>query len=142
MIVMQNKIFLDSNVWLYLFLQDDDEKYKITEKYLLKNNLNSSFVITYQVINEVANILLKNNFTEIEIRENIEYLFKINTLQNFTKEIVLLASSVREKYSVSFWDSVIIGSALYAKCDTLISEDMQDGLMIDNQLLIKNIYLK
>jgi len=138
---MRNKIFIDSNIWLYLFLQDDKEKYKITEKYLLKNNLNSTFVITYQVINEVASILLKNNFTETEIRENIEYLIKINTLQDFTKEIVLIASSIRERYSISFWDSIIIGSALFAKCDILISEDMQDGLIIDNKLLIKNIFV-
>jgi predicted nucleic acid-binding protein len=88
---MQNKIFIDNNIWLYLFLQDDNKKYKITEEHLLKNNLNSTFIITYQVINEVANILLKNNFAEVEIRENIEYLLKVCTLQNFTKEIVLIA---------------------------------------------------
>jgi len=137
---MQNKIFIDSNIWLYLFLQDDNNKYKIAEEYLLSNNLNSTFVITYQVINEVANILLKNHFTEVEIRENIDYLFRVCTLQGFTKEIVLTASSVREKYLISFWDSILVGSALFAKCDTFISEDMQNGLIIDNKLLIKNIF--
>ena len=136
---MQNKIFIDSNIWLYLFLQDDKEKYKIIEEYLI-NNKNSIFIITYQVINEVANILLKNNFSEFEIRENIEYLFKVCTLQDFTKEIVINASSIREKYSLSFWDSIIIASALFARCDMLVSEDMQDGLIIDNKLLIKNIF--
>jgi predicted nucleic acid-binding protein len=139
---MQNKIFIDSNIWLYLFLQDDNKKYRIAEEYLIKNNLSSSFIITYQVINEVANILLKNNFTEIEIRENIEYLLKVCTLQDFTKEILLTASFVREKYSISFWDSIIIGSALFAKCDILVSEDLQNGLIIDNKLLIKNIFYK
>jgi predicted nucleic acid-binding protein len=139
---MRNKIFIDSNIWLYLFLQDDNKKYIITEEYLLMNNLNSTFIVTYQVINEVANILLKNNFTEVKIRENIEYLLKVCTLQNFTKEILLTASFVREKYSISFWDSIIVGSALFAKCDTLVSEDMQNGLVIDNKLLIKNIFQK
>jgi predicted nucleic acid-binding protein len=137
---MQNKIFIDSNIWLYLFLQDDNKKYVITEEYLLMNNVNSSFIITYQVINEVTNILLKNSFTESKIREYIEYLLKVCTLQDFTKEILLTASSVREAYSISFWDSIIVGSALFAKCNTLISEDMQDGLIMNNELLIKNIY--
>jgi predicted nucleic acid-binding protein len=137
---MQNKIFIDSNIWLYLFLQDDNKKYKVAEEYLLGNNLDSTFIITYQVINEVANILLKNNFTEVEIRENIEYLLKVCTLQDFTKEILLIASSIREKYSISFWDSIIVGSSLFAKCDTLVSEDMQNGLMIENKLLVKNIF--
>ena len=137
---MQNKIFIDSNIWLYLFLQEGNRKYKIAEEYLLSKNSNSTFIITFQVINEVTNILLKNNFTEDEIRENIDYLFRVCTLQDFTKEIVLISSSVREKYSISFWDSILVGSALFAKCDILVSEDMQNGLIIDDKLLIKNIF--
>jgi predicted nucleic acid-binding protein len=137
---MQNKIFVDSNIWLYLFLQDDNKKYKIVERYFMKNNLNSTFVITYQVINEVSNILLKNNYTEAEIRESINFLFKVCTLQEFTKEIIVTASFIREKYSFSFWDSILVGSALFSKCDMLISEDMQNGLIVYEKLLIKNIF--
>jgi predicted nucleic acid-binding protein len=107
---------------------------------LKKNNIDSELIITYQVINEVTNILLKNKFTEIEIRKSIDYLFKICMIQEFSKEIVLTASSVREKYSISCWDSILVGSALFTKCDTFVSEDMQDGLIIDNKLLIKNIF--
>jgi predicted nucleic acid-binding protein len=60
------------------------------------------FITTYQVINEVSNILLKKNYTEIEIRETVDYLFKVCTLQEFTKEILLTASFIREKYTFSF----------------------------------------
>jgi predicted nucleic acid-binding protein len=137
---MKNNLFIDTNIWLYFFLKDDRRKYRIVMEYLEKNNLDSKFIITYQVINEVTNILLKNNFTEIEIKENIDYLFKICAIHDFSKEIVLLASYVREHYSISFWDSILVGSALSAKCNTLVSEDMQDGLIIDNKLLIKNIF--
>jgi len=139
---MQNKVFIDSNIWLYLFLQDNEEKYRISEEYFLNNNMNSTFIITYQVINEVSNILLKNNYTEINIKESINYLFKVTTMQEFTKEIVLTASFIREKYSFSFWDSVIVASALFSNCTTLISEDMQNGLIINDKLLIKNIFAK
>jgi predicted nucleic acid-binding protein len=137
---MSDKVFVDSNVWLYLFLQDDDEKYKITEKYFKANGLRSIFVITYQVINEVSNILLKNGYTETKIRENIDHIFRLSTIQDFTKEIILTASSVRENYSFSFWDSILVGSALFSECNMLVSEDMQDGLMVNNKLLIKNIF--
>jgi len=136
---MRSKTFVDSNIWLYLFLQDNDEKYKMTEQYFMSNNLNSIFISSYQVINEVSNILLKKKFTEAEIRESINYLLKVCTLQELTKEILLTASHVRERYSFSFWDSIIIGSALCSKCDTLITEDMQSGLIVDEKLVIKNI---
>jgi len=77
---MRNRVFVDSNIWLYLFLQDDDEKYRIVEQYFMSNNLNSIFVTSYQVINEVSNILLKKKFAETEIRESIDYLLKVCTL--------------------------------------------------------------
>jgi predicted nucleic acid-binding protein len=136
---MTDKIFVDSNIWLYLFLQDNNEKYKLVEDFFTKNNINSTFIITYQIINEVSNILLKNGYTETKIKENVEYMFKICTIQNFTFDIILLASSMREKYSLSFWDSIVVGSALFSGCNILVSEDMQDGLIINNTLLIKNI---
>jgi len=135
---MKNRLFIDTNIWLYVFLGDDRKKYKRATEYLEKNNIDSELIITYQVINEVTNILLKNNFTELKIKEYIDYLFKISTVQDFSREILVIASSVREQYSISFWDSILVGSALFAKCDTLVSEDMQDGLIVEETLTIVN----
>jgi predicted nucleic acid-binding protein len=139
---MTGKIFVDTNIWVYLFLQDNDEKHKTAEDFFLKMSVNSIFIITYQIINEVSNVLLKNNYSEMEIRENIEYMSKMCTIQDFTKEIVLAASLIREAYSFSFWDSIIVGSALFSECNILVSEDMQDGLIVNKKLLIKNIFKK
>jgi predicted nucleic acid-binding protein len=36
--VKTDKIFVDTNVWVYLYLHDDEEKYKIAEEYLSGNN--------------------------------------------------------------------------------------------------------
>jgi predicted nucleic acid-binding protein len=137
---MKNKFFVDTNIWLYLFLEDNSEKHGIASEYITKNESNFEYVITYQVINEMTNVLLKNGFTEIKILEIIDYVIKSCTVLESSKEIILIASSIRERFSISFWDSILVGSALFAKCDTLVSEDMQDGLMIDNKLLIKNIF--
>jgi predicted nucleic acid-binding protein len=139
---MADKIFVDTNVWVYLYLHDNEEKYKIAEEYLLKNNQDVVFIITWQIINEVANTLLRYKYGETEIRKYIEQLCKTCTIQDFTKEIVLKASSLREKYSFSFWDSIIVGSALFSECNMLISEDMQNGLTVEGKLTIKNIFVK
>jgi predicted nucleic acid-binding protein len=127
---MTDKIFVDTNVWVYLYLHDDEEKYKIAEEYLLKNDQDTVFIITWQIINEVSNTLLRYKYGESEIRKYIEQLCKTCTIQDFTKEIVLTASSLRGKYSFSFWDSIIVGSALFSECNILISEDMQNGLIV------------
>ena len=46
--------------------------------------------------------------------------------------------SVVEAINLSFWDGLIVASALFGNANILYSEDMQDGLMIDNQLTIIN----
>jgi predicted nucleic acid-binding protein len=66
-------------------------------------------------------------------------MYKICTIQDFSKEITILAFLLREKYSLSFWDSIIVASALAANCNILASEDMQHGLKINN-MTIHNIF--
>jgi predicted nucleic acid-binding protein len=55
---------------------------------------------------------------------------------NVKADIVHHASSLRESYSFSYWDSLIIAAALNADCVVVYSEDMQNGLHIDNLTII------
>ncbi|MCH5434654.1 DNA-binding protein, partial [Leptospira interrogans serovar Canicola] len=48
----------------------------------------------------------------------------------YTNENILNAIEIRNRYKLSFYDSVLIGSAIEANCKTLLSEDLQDGLQI------------
>jgi predicted nucleic acid-binding protein len=50
----------------------------------------------------------------------------------------LQAQQLRENYCFSFWDSLIVAAALKANCETLYSEDMQDGLLVNKTLRIIN----
>jgi len=138
---MTDKIFIDSNIWCYFFLQDEEEKYKIAENFFSNKENETIFVISYQVINEVTNKLIQKQFAAKTIKENIEFMYKICTVQNFTKDIITLGFELREQYSFSFWDSIIVASALYSNCNILASEDMQNDLKINN-MVIKNIFTR
>ena len=43
-----------------------------------------------------------------------------------------------ERYGLSIYDAMIAASALDAECDTLWSEDMHDGIVIQGRLRIAN----
>jgi len=45
---------------------------------------------------------------------------------------------MREKYNISYWDSLVVASALESGCTKLYSEDMQEGLVVDGILNIIN----
>ena len=42
---------------------------------------------------------------------------------------------------LSHWDSLIVAAALAAGCDTLYSEDMQDGQVFEGRLTLKNPFV-
>ncbi|HNW49555.1 MAG TPA: hypothetical protein PKH79_00650 [Prolixibacteraceae bacterium] len=67
----------------------------------------------------------------------------IDTISNFKVHLnlpdtVVKAVVIAEQYGFSFYDSLIIAAALEERCDILFSEDMHDGLVIDQSLSIIN----
>ncbi len=57
-------------------------------------------------------------------------------------ELFLTASYLRNRYSFSYWDSLIVAAALNGNCSTIYTEDMQHGQIIENTLTIINPFQK
>ena len=73
-------------------------------------------------------MLFRSNFQEERISSINRELYNRCRGVEFNLTILESASNLRTQYSFSFWDSLIVASALAT------SEDMQDGLIISNQL--------
>ena len=52
-----------------------------------------------------------------------------------------IAFNLSLKYGFSYWDSMIVATALENNCEVLYTEDMQHGLLVEKTLLIKNPFL-
>ena len=138
---MTDRVFVDSNIWVYLFTSDDDTKNKTVKQYITENMKTNLLVISYQVVNEVCCVLKKKKYTEPEIRRVADDMIAFCELSGYTTDIIFIASELRERYSFSYWDSYIVASALESQCDVLASEDMQGGLRINN-MIIENVLKK
>jgi predicted nucleic acid-binding protein len=62
---MIGKIFIDSNIWIYLFADEGDPKNEMAKYYIAKNSADNILAISYQVLNEVTHVLKKKYFTEM-----------------------------------------------------------------------------
>lgn len=62
-------------------------------------------------------------------------IFKFGVI---TKIDIKLAMNIKKRYKFSYWDSLIIASALENNCAILYSEDMQHGQIIEDRLTIVN----
>jgi predicted nucleic acid-binding protein len=139
---MTEKIFVDSNIWIYLFASDDINKNTVARNFVSDNSLRDNIlVVSYQVLNEVAAVLkIKKKFSEEKIRFVIKTMLDLCIVQDFTTNILIEASALRDKHSISYWDSLIVATALEAECQKLSSEDMQHEQTVSG-LIICNIFL-
>lgn len=134
--------FLDSNIWLYYLLENQSSTIQESErKRGIAQTLTDSenIIVSTQVINEVcANALKKAAFTEAQIKLLIQTFEARCTVIAPSIEILIRASDLRSQYHFSFWDGLIVASALSTNAKTFYSEDMQDGLIVEQRLTLIN----
>ena len=132
---MNDNCFIDTNILVYCYTDDEPDKY---QKALKIANGTNIFIST-QVLTELSNTLKRKFKLDWQVVENAicEISSDFNVYINKPATIER-ACRVADKYQYSFYDSLIIGAALSANCKTLYSEDMQDGQVIENCLTIVN----
>ena len=124
--------FIDSNIWLYAFIETP-QKSAIAKSIIS----NSDIAISTQVINEVCvNLIKKVHFSEKNIQHLTESFYNKYDVIEINREILLKASDIRGHHSFSFWDSLIVASALFWHSDILYSEDMQAGFIIEETVIV------
>ena len=132
--------FIDTNIWLYAFIETDDTTKSATARTLIQE---SEPVVSTQVINEVCvNLLRRADFTEEQVSRLVESFYEKYRVIVLTQSVLLMASQLRQRYALSFWDSTIVATALSAGVSVLYSEDMQHGLTIEEQLQVRNPFVQ
>ncbi len=128
--------FIDTNIWLYALLDTGEAEKSSRAKEVITQ---TEPILSGQIINELCvNLIKKAGFTEEQISQLIEALYEKYPIIEMDESILLDASQLRQEYALSFWDSMVVACALAADVETLYSEDMQDGLVIREALVIKN----
>ncbi|MBI3898148.1 MAG: PIN domain-containing protein [Gammaproteobacteria bacterium] len=126
-------VFFDSNVVLYL-LSGDAAKADRAETLLADGG-----VVSVQVLNEIANVARRKlGMTWVEVGEILTQVRTVCRVEALTVETHLRGIEVAERHGFSVYDAMIIASALEAGCQTLYTEDLQDGQKIEDILTVRN----
>ena len=136
---MKDRIFIDTNVLVYIHLFDEEsqDKRKVLQN-LLHRRIDAELIINVQVINEFYNVLLRKNIEDNVIQEKIHSQLEICSASELSLKTVFSAWKLREKYKYSYWDSLILAAALENNCAIIYSEDMQHDQIIEDRLTIVN----
>lgn len=126
--------FFDSNVLLYL-ASSDSEKAARAEEIVLEGG-----AISVQVLSEVTNVCRrKMKLSWAETNAFLDGILQLlPNVQPLTLATHHLRTALCDHYQFSVYDGLIVAAALEAGCSTLWSEDMHDGLVVDQKLCIVN----
>ena len=123
--------FLDTNLLVYA--QTSDPRSAAARQAILAGG-----VISVQVLNEFAAVLrrkFKRDWDEIaeavaDVRTTLDPVRPISIETHET------AVDLAREHDFSFYDALIVASALEAKCDTLLTEDLQAGRRIQGLTIV------
>lgn len=136
---MSGKIFLDTNIVVYLYSGDEPEKQAVALA-LIKQ---STPVISTQVLSELANTLNRKFSLSFDVvAQAVAEIRDACTVIPVTPDTIAQALALAQKYRYSYYDSLILAAALSAGCEALATEDMQDGQVIESALTIHNPFVK
>lgn len=138
-----NVEFIDSNLFVYLFDQNDERR-RTRAREIVENALrNGSGIISYQVVQEVLNVVTHKMQSPLSAGDAMTFcdLMLVPMWRIFPSEhLYRRALDIKQRYSISFYDSLIVAGACEAGCTRLLSEDFQNGQSIEG-LQIHNPFL-
>lgn len=127
------RAFIDSNVLLYL-LSADTAKADRAEAIVQAGGR-----ISVQVLNEIANVARRKlAMPWPEVNEVARLIQSLCPVEPLTVETHDKGRQIAERYGFSVYDAMIVAAALLSDCEILYSEDMQDGMLIEEGLHIRN----
>lgn len=128
--------FFDTNILLYLVSADEVKARRVEEL------LQDGGTVSVQVLNEIANVLHRKVRAPWErVAAFLQQFPLILTIVPATLPVHETGLRLAKRHGLSVYDGMIVSAALTAGCDTLFSEDMHDGLVVDESLTIRNPFV-
>jgi predicted nucleic acid-binding protein len=140
---MTQRVFFDTNVFLYLLDRQTPRKQAQAETLLRVTAANGTGVTSYQVAQEFLNVATTKLRKQMTPAEALTYLLKLVWPMcevSPTPTLYANALSIHQRTGWTFYDALIVAAAQAAECTVLYTEDLQDGRIIDG-LQIKNPFL-
>jgi predicted nucleic acid-binding protein len=134
----KGRFFVDTNLLVYAYDSSAGEKWDTSSEVVSLLWVHRTGVISTQVVQELFVALtqkVKNPIRPERAKMIIFDLLRWPLVVNDGKDI-LRAVDLHIRHHFSFWDSLILQAAITSKSEFLLSEDFQDGQIVDSVTII------
>jgi predicted nucleic acid-binding protein len=137
---MSAECFIDTNLFIYQLEASDESKSATADRIICKGIETRNACISFQVVQECLNIILRKAEVSLSTDEAKQYLdhvlaplFRVPASLSLYRR----ALDLQTRYRYGFYDSLVIAAAIDAGCTRLYSENLQDGQRIEG-LTVEN----
>lgn len=127
------RYFLDTNIFVYTFDPVADRKRRVATELIRSAKRDGLAVISFQVIQEFCSVaILRSEQTPTvgELRSYVRNVMAPLCEVHSSIELYDSCLDIREQTGYSFYDSLIVAAAAGAGCQTLFTEDLDNGRSI------------
>lgn len=123
--------FLDTNILVYAVEDESSDKHRRAKELVEEHLVNGDGFISVQVLREFYSVCrrLKVPLSDVDAANLVREFSLFRVLPEDTRLVVLASERVRDGFS--FRDALIVESALRGGADQLLTEDMQDGRVVE-----------
>ncbi len=136
---MSDKIFLDANILVYAHDKDAGEKHSVAAEIVRDLWEKRAGVLSNQVLQEFYVSVTKKILKPVSKSEAREIIraYTCWGISTITPMSVIRATEIEEKHRISFWDALVVVAAYEAKCERILTEDLNSGQIIEG-IVIEN----
>jgi predicted nucleic acid-binding protein len=133
---MTARCFVDTNVLLYAGSKalEDQDKRGVARELLTRLDIGFSA----QVLQEFYAVALAKKRLQMTHEEAVAVLDSLSAFPVLpvTRELVLMAVRLKQRFVISYWDAAIIAAAKQMGCNTVYSEDLNAGQDYDGVTVV------
>ncbi len=120
-------IGIDTNIFLYMYDDDEPVKQAKAQNLILHLNQNQAFLILWQVAVEFTGQIYRwrstKKISQFQFEYNLKSFLKLASLSMPSANVLAHGLKLADCYSLSHWDSLLVAACLEAGVTTLYSED-------------------
>jgi predicted nucleic acid-binding protein len=122
--------FVDTNVLVYA--HDEDEPVKRRQALALLEEVGARMTLSPQVLAEFYVTVTRKLPRPLDAQVAAAQVDALRAAATVTTDADLIIDAIQlsQAHQLSLWDAMILRSAERGGCDTLFSEDLQDGLTL------------
>ncbi len=126
------KFFVDANILLYVHDRREAAKGGVVRRWLRELTDLDCVRLNLQVLNEVTNVMLRKHWFDspLQVYAIIDEFTDMGAEPIGWKDVEI-GRLLHAKLYYSWWDCLLLASALELGCSHFLSEDLQDGQRVE-----------